>query len=118
VLAQRRLAAPFLITLLALVSALPSPALAHYSRTGAIRCGFAPRSPGVGSDEGLTVWARRVSCRTARRVAGDYAYGGQPHPSGFTCIRRVRQQGDRQSGIAHTDYRCSLARRVIVFEGT
>jgi hypothetical protein len=97
---------------------LPATASSHYSRAGTKACGFAPRTPGVASDEGLEVWARRVSCPTARRIARDYAYGGQQRPSGFACVRRGRQQGDRQSGIAHTDYRCSLGKRVVVFAGS
>ena len=84
---------------------------AHYRIKGKSHpCRYVSFQPGT--DWGASaIRAKGVRCRLARQVARNW--------EGWSCEYQVRQQGDRWSGIAHTDYRCRdwqhPRRRVIVF---
>ena len=92
------------------VLALAAPAAsAHYKPRGK-DCGsiqFQAQTDSGASD----IYAKRVKCRTARRIVRAY-HRGNESPRGFTC--RSRQH---DAGLSHSDVKCTRdgGRRRVTF---
>jgi hypothetical protein len=72
---------------------------AHYRIKGRSHgCGYVIVTPHSDYGNSFGIRAKGVGCRLARTVVRS--------AEGWLCEHRVRQFGDRRSGIAHTDYRC------------
>ena len=99
------------------------PAMAHYPAKGK-PCGWVSQNPGEIGDAGMMTWAYRTSCSAARKLAADYMFRAETGSTlhgvlvKYRCKRRVRQNGDSQSGQAHTDVRCVRGRKVITMAWT
>ena len=90
--------------------AVAAPAGAHYTNPGAKYCGFIVFTPN--SDDGASgIEAKRVSCRTARRIV-KAVDRGNARPFGFSCKAR---QHDDPLFIAHSDFRCKRGNRVVTW---
>lgn len=80
------------------------PASAHYAARG-MHCGqinFTPQSDDVAS----AIYARNVSCRTARRMVKIYRRQGDRTPLGFRCSFRGH---DPRYGLGHGDAVCKAS---------
>lgn len=89
----------------ALLLVAPLGAQAHYRLANSRPCDDVLFQPNT--DYGaIGVRASRMSCRDARRVARRFGFLGDRRPFGFHCITRGRGNGDRDTGLAHTDVKC------------
>jgi hypothetical protein len=96
---------------LALLLLAGGTASALLQATAARLCGWVDFSPGVVDDNGVTVRARRISCRAARReVRRWFGPGGDgPAARGWRC--------KQLSEISPYRARCKKGRRVIAYSG-
>src|SRR4051794_9458847 len=100
---------PF-VAVAALMMAAATPASAHYTNPGSKYCGFILFTPN--SDDGASgIEAKRVSCKTARRMV-KAVDRGNARPFGFTCKSRAH---DDARFIAHSDWRCKRGKRVVTW---
>ena len=83
----------------ALAAAVPA-ASAHYKPRGK-DCGTISFQDQT--DNGASsIYAKRVKCRTARRIVRAYNRGNES-PRGFTCTERPHEP----NGLAHRDIKCT-----------
>jgi hypothetical protein len=97
-----------------LLAVIASPVQGHYPLKGK-PCKlvvFTPNSDDVAAE----IEAKNVSCKKLRRLIRLIDSGDDISP--WVCTSRVRQDGDRKSGIAHADYRCVSGSKVFVFART
>lgn len=90
---------------------VPATAAAHYSLPGGEECEAIELAPQSDFDA-FGIEVKRITCRNARPVIKAIARGGSS--GSFDCKRRATD-GDSESGIAHSDYKCRKDRKRIVF---
>ena len=97
--------------MVALVLGTAATASALPQATVARSCGFVDLSPGVVDDNGVTVRARRISCRAARKEVRRWfgAGGDGPAARGWRC-RQLSEVSPYRS-------RCKKGRQVIGYSG-
>jgi hypothetical protein len=99
-----------LIPFAALLMAAAAPASAHYTNPGSKYCGYIVFTPQ--SDDGASgIEAKRVACKTARRIV-KAVERGNARPFGFACRSRAH---DDPKFIAHSDIRCKRGTRVVTW---
>jgi hypothetical protein len=90
-----------LLALAVLALAVPAGASAHYKARGK-DCGTIQFQ--AQTDNGASaIYAKRVKCRTARRIVRAYNRGNES-PRGFNCRERSH---DPANGLAHRDVKCT-----------
>ena len=106
-------------SLLAMLGLQPTQANAHFWVKGGKKCRTVQHAPN--SDwASSSIRVRGIGCRRARAWLGRNKGSWRGVPKGWKCIRRVKQSGDRWTGLGHTDYRCvkSGGRKKLVWINT